>query len=136
MDEKLTYYSLEKLGRDKIIETIRERILEDGRIIIALAFGSILRRDKVRDIDIAVHASPEIDLFGLLTLGSKLEDSVGIPIDVSPLTEIAPCMRYQVIARGIRIVVRDERLLNEMMSASFSECQELKLLVAHHQGNG
>jgi hypothetical protein len=41
-------------------------------------------------------------------------------------------MRYKVMARGIRIVVRNERLFNEMMSASFSECQDLKLLLAHY----
>jgi len=132
MADKLVYHNL-KPDKDKVIEMIRDAILKEERIIIALIFGSILRRNRIRDIDLAIYTDPKPDLRTLVSLGSKLEELAGIPVDVSPLAELAPCMRYKVMARGIRIVVRNERLFNELMSASFSECQDLKLLLAPYK---
>jgi len=129
MDEKLTYYHLRETGRDGIATAIRNALSKDDNIILALMFGSILRRNAVRDIDIAVYADPEPDLAGLLELSSKLERSVGIPVDVSPLSKLEPCMRYRVMAGGVRILIRNERLFNELLHSAFSECQEVKLLL-------
>jgi len=128
MDERLVYYDLEQLGKDRIIKAVEEAVSKDGRISIALIFGSALKRARVRDIDVAVHADPKLDLYELIGLGSRLEELLGVPVDVSSLTELAPCMRYRVMAEGARVVA-DMKLFSEMLGAAFSECQDLKLMV-------
>jgi len=128
MDERLIYYDLEQLGKDRIIKVVEKAVSKDGRISIALIFGSALKRARVRDIDVAVHADPKLDLYELIGLGSRLEDLLGVPVDVSPLKELAPCMRYKVMAEGTRVVA-DMKLFSEMLAAAFSECQDLNLLI-------
>lgn len=128
MDEKLIFYNLENFDRNKIIENIKNIILENEKILIAIIFGSILKRNKIRDIDVAIYSIPNPNIEDLLALSDKIEEIVNIPIDVIPLIEIMPCLRYKIMTKGMRIIVKDERLFNEIMSAAFSECQEMKYL--------
>lgn len=130
MDEKLIFYNLENFDKNKIIENIKNIILENEKILIAIIFGSILERNKIRDIDIAIYSIPNLNIEDLLALSDKIEEIVNIPIDVIPLTEIMPYMRYKIMNKGMRIIVKDKKLFNEIRNVAFSEFQEMKYMLS------
>lgn len=130
MDEKLIFYNLENFDKNKIIENIKNIILENEKILIAIIFGSILERNKIRDIDIAIYSIPNLNIEDLLALSDKIEEIVNIPIDVIPLTEIMPYMRYKIMTKGMRIIVKDKKLFNEVRNVAFSEFQEMKYMLS------
>jgi len=129
MDEKLTYYNLEELEKDEIVQLIRRTLQRDERITTAIIFGSFLARKRVRDVDVAIHANTNLKLDELLQLGLNLEGAVKIPVDISPLSEMLPCMKYKIITWGLKLIVKDARLLHEIQFAAFSECQDIKTLM-------
>jgi len=88
----IAYYSARL---DSIIPKVRPLLTKDPRVKVAVVFGSILRRDEVRDIDIAVYTHPPLTLKELLLLGDRLEREVGIPIDLIPLNEVDPKLQYK-----------------------------------------
>jgi hypothetical protein len=63
---------------------------KDERILIAIIFDSILKRNKIRDI--AIYLKSSLNIEDLLNLSTAIEEVMSIPIDISPLIEIAPCM--------------------------------------------
>jgi len=126
MDEKLTYYRVEDRG--KLPDKIKSVLEENEEIVIAIIFGSFLTRDKLRDIDIAIHTSGEIELEELIRLSSRIEDEIGIPAHMLLLMEMPPCIRYKAITKGLKILVRDMKLLHEIQANAFSECQDLKVI--------
>lgn len=130
MDEKLIFYNLENFDKNKIIENIKNIILENEKILIAIIFGSILERNKIRDIDIAIYSIPNLNIEDLLALSDKIEEIVNIPIDVIPLIEIMPYMRYKIMNKGMRIIVKDKKLFNEIRNVAFSEFQEMKYMLS------
>lgn len=130
MDEKLIFYNLENFDKNKIIENIKNIILENEKILIAIIFGSILERNKIRDIDIAIYSIPNLNIEDLLALSDKIEEIVNIPIDVIPLIEIMPYMRYKIMTKGMRIIVKDKKLFNEVRNVAFSEFQEMKYMLS------
>ncbi|MEM2106295.1 MAG: nucleotidyltransferase domain-containing protein [Candidatus Bathyarchaeia archaeon] len=129
MDE-MAYRDLERL-----LEVIGKTLSMDGGITLALVFGSALRRAKVMDIDLTVYATPQLDMRRSLILASRLEEMLGFPIDVSPLMELPPCMRYKAMCKGLKVVLKDKKIFNEILTSAFSECQDLNLLLIHCSKN-
>jgi len=56
------------------------------------------------------------------------EELIKIPVQISLLADLPPCMRYKVMVRGKKLVVRDKGLFIGLLNASFSECHDLKIL--------
>ncbi|MBS7626975.1 nucleotidyltransferase domain-containing protein [Candidatus Bathyarchaeota archaeon] len=119
------------LKLERIVEVIEKTLLMDERITLALIFGSTLRRTKVMDIDLTVYATPQLNMRESLILASRLEERVGFPIDLSPLTELPPCMRYKAMSKGLKVVLKDKKIFNEILTSAFSQCQDLNLLLIH-----
>ncbi|GEM_PF-5811808 len=40
-----------------------------------------------------------------------------------------PCMRYKIMVKGIKVVVKDRRLFYDLMSAAFSRCNDVRILL-------
>jgi hypothetical protein len=131
MDEPLIYYDLSRPGRAPIIEALRRVLLGDGRVVVAVVFGSFLRRLVVQDIDVAVHAVPPLSLDDVLSLGLRLEEAVGVPVDVVPFEGLPPCRCLRVLTEGLKLVVRDVRALHRLTYVALAGCEDLKLILAH-----
>ena len=83
----------------------------------------------MRDIDIAIY--PSLPLKELLNLTNKLEERVGIPIDLRPLDRIPPCMRYKILNDGRRLIVRDRKLFDRIHLMAFMECNDVKTVISY-----
>jgi len=80
MYDRLVYFSVDEKKKEKIVDTIREFL--KGRIKLAYIFGSFLKRERIRDVDIAVYPASFNEV---LNLGSKLELKLHMPVDILPL---------------------------------------------------
>jgi predicted nucleotidyltransferase len=66
-------------------------------LVIAVLFGSVLKRRMVRDIDVGVYFHPEEDLKDIINLAGILEDEIRIPVDVSHFRS-PPKLRLKVLS--------------------------------------
>jgi len=96
-------------------------------IKIAVVFGSILRRDYVRDVDLGVYMDPEPDLKEFIAVCNMIEDALGMPVDLVPLKETPPKLRFKALVSGKRLVVKDSRLYAYLLSQAFSEAVDVDL---------
>jgi predicted nucleotidyltransferase len=56
-----------------------------------------LRRRTVRDIDVGVFLDSTPSLTSLIRIAGTLEDTLGLPVDVVPLTEMPPKLRLKAL---------------------------------------
>jgi len=89
--------------RRAIIEKLREVPRAEG-VRLAILFGSFVELGSFRDIDVAVYLEDLQDLDRILELGAKLEEELGVPIDVVPLQALPPRFRLRVLTRGMPVV--------------------------------
>jgi len=60
--------------------------------------------ESFRDIDIAVYLEDPQDLDRVLEIGVRLEEKLGIPIDITPLQSLPPRFRLRVLTKGLPII--------------------------------
>jgi len=82
-------------------DTIRRLVLESGMTNPRL-FGSALHGDDTdtSDLDILVDKAPRTSLFDLARLQIKLEDSLGIKVDIRLPGELHRAIRDSVLAEA------------------------------------
>lgn len=65
-----------------MIETVKEVLLKDERVVFAYIYGSFLESDDYRDLDIAVYSVPDCNPFGLSAdIKVALYKRTGMPAD-------------------------------------------------------
>jgi predicted nucleotidyltransferase len=112
------------LEKDKIIESLWERLSEDKRIIFAYAHGSFLDGYDFNDIDVAIFLSQkkEVDTDPVdleISLSLELEKSIRLPIDVKILND-APLGFCYHATKGMLILSRDENIREEFLCRTWS----------------
>lgn len=121
---RIKYY---EASSDEVAERLREALSALPEIQLAFLFGSVTRRSIVRDVDVMVYFKSEPDLRDIIRLSNLLEDSVGIPVDVVPLRYAPPKLRLKAMLEGVRLLVRDERLLYGLMTCALSEAGDVEI---------
>jgi len=117
------YWRVSDQDRKRIFETIRQKLLEDQRIQLGIAFGSIVRRNVIRDVDVAFYDAPPISLDEFLWLGASIELAVGLTVDFVPLRELALGFRAKVLLSGVCLLDRSNmrwKLLAMALSEQFA----------------
>jgi len=99
--ERYEYYRLSDQEKEAVIGRIVE-VLRNENIPLALVFGSFVELNSFRDIDLAIYLR-DADLDYLFRLADRLEDVVGYPVDVIPLSEVPPKFRYYILTKGLVI---------------------------------
>ncbi len=93
---------------------IREILEPRKEIVLAVLFGSFIKRDIARDVDLAVYIAREIKLYEALEyselLGKILEREIGLPFDIIILNTVGEGLLMRAILRGKKILVRDPLL--------------------------
>jgi len=79
---------------------LKDALRRDRRVLIAVAFGSVLSSEHVRDVDIGLVTHPPLTLKELLVLAGRLELLIGVPVDLVPITEVPPKLQYKMLASG------------------------------------
>lgn len=118
--EKLRFYKLDSERKKKIIRMLKETFADEKRIKLALVFGSLTTRQSVRDIDICIYSAPPIDFKELLDINARIELDMGIPVDVSELSNLPPSMRINVLRHGV-LVKGSRRLSCQLLDQAYSE---------------
>ena len=90
----------------ELVETRRDVIKaivarHHGRSVAV--FGSVARGDERpdSDIDFLVELDPGTRPFEILVIGAKLEDALGVPVDVGTPDSLRPSLRREVLAEAI-----------------------------------
>lgn len=105
-------------SQQEIINRLKQFFAAKPEVVLAYVYGSFLRREAWRDLDVAVLMEPgalgtESDPFNRgLRLAAELEDFLGHPrveVDLRVLNEAPLAFQYQVIKAGQLLVSRDER---------------------------
>jgi predicted nucleotidyltransferase len=120
----ITYY---EVSLESVVDRLKSSLERLPNLVIAVLFGSALRRRRVRDVDVAVYFSSEESLREIVDLSSRLEEELKLPVDVVPLREATPKLRVKILLDGIRLVVRDSNLYWLLASQAFSEASDMEL---------
>ncbi|MEQ9715139.1 MAG: nucleotidyltransferase family protein [Candidatus Asgardarchaeia archaeon] len=120
----IVYYNIDL---NRIVPKLKQILVKDNRVKIAIIFGSALRRREVRDIDIAIYAYPRLSLKEILLLGDRLERAIDIPIDLIPLDEVFPKLQYKILMYGLPILIRDKNLYNKLILFALGQIQDIQL---------
>ena len=112
---------------NKVVEAAK-RVLENFDVVeVAVLIGSVLRRDFVRDVDIGLITSRPLTMEELNRVASRLEAEIGVPVDLVPLDEAPPLLRYKALAEGVKIVVKNPRIYHYTLSESLMELQDMEM---------
>ncbi|BDR92436.1 nucleotidyltransferase family protein [Vulcanisaeta souniana] len=118
-NEGYVYHSMSREERESLISRIRGILREYG-VSLGIVFGSFVDLDEFRDIDIAVYGRG-IDLNRVLSLGARLEEVLGIPVDVVSLMDVDPEFRLSILERGIVILEDVDGLYEALVSEALDE---------------
>jgi len=118
--DKIQFYKLGRKEKNKIIEKLKESLANERRIKLAIIFGSLTRRNNIRDIDICIHSVPKLDFKELLSLNAKIELDIGIPVDLVELTKLQPAFRTNILKNGT-LIKGQKALFNQLLNQARTE---------------
>ena len=115
--------------RERIINTIRNILLEDSNIKLAVIHGGFTNNEVFRDIDIALlleGVGNEDKLIYIEELRDKLEKAAGIGIDIQLLNKAPPSFTYHVLHTGRVLVEREPGIAAITRIHAIEETRKLK----------
>jgi predicted nucleotidyltransferase len=101
--DRIHYYKIGEKQKEDIVTKVKLALEKDKRIKLAWLFGSLTRRDSVRDLDIAIYAEPAIPFKEFLYLNAKLELELGYPVDMVPIDDVPQSLRESIFKNGVLI---------------------------------
>jgi predicted nucleotidyltransferase len=123
--DSIIYYTLDEEEKERLVEKLKS-LLANERVALAYLFGSVTRRSRVRDIDLAVYTIPLLSFREFLRLGTRVELKLGIPIDLVQLQDMNPAFRLKILRHGLPLII-DRQLHHRLISQSFSELMDFKI---------
>lgn len=124
--DKIKYYSYSGAQKEKLASALRLILKRDGRVVLALLFGSVTRRTRARDIDLAVYAVPSLNFNELLEMGAKIESELKAPVDLVQLGDVDPSFRLGILRWGVPVIA-NEQLRQRLLSEAFSELVDFRI---------
>ena len=76
------YYKIGKKQKEAIITKLQALLSSKKEVKLAWLFGSLIRRNSVRDIDLAIYSEPELPFNDFLNLNAQIELELGMPVDM------------------------------------------------------
>ncbi len=125
--DKIVYYKLNSEEKRALLDSLKIILEKEDSVKLCYIFGSFTRREHIRDIYIAIYAMPYLPFNEFLSLGTKIEIQLGIPVDLLQLQDIDPNLRFKILIEGIPVLIKDEKLHNNLISQAFSELQDQKI---------
>ena len=101
--DKIKYYKIGKSKREEIICKLRALFAKERKVTLAWIFGSFIRSDSVRDLDLALHADPEMPFKEFLNLNAQIELELGLPVDMMEIENAPEPLKGKIFASGILI---------------------------------
>ena len=98
---------------------------------VAVLFGSILRRNFIRDLDVGVFMNPEPNFKRIAEISGILEDALGLPVDIIPLNWASPKLKLKALSNGVKLIVRDSNLYTSLIKEALSEAMNIDLKIKY-----
>ena len=103
--DRIQYYKIGQELKNSIIAKLKKLFAKNEQVKRAWLFGSLTRRDSVRDIDVAIHAEPEFDFNEFLNLNVQIELELRIPVDLVEISQVSQSLKDNILKNGIPIKV-------------------------------
>ena len=101
--DKIQYYKIGKKEKDEIAVKLKALLAKEKKVQAAWIFGSFTRNDSVRDIDVAIHAEPELTFKEYLNLNAQLELELRVPVDLVEITKTPLTLKVTILKNGVQI---------------------------------
>jgi len=126
---EIKYFHIDKKKREEILKRLTFLLKKDEKILFAFVHGSFIIDAPFRDIDIAVWLKKPSDAFHYTVYKSiKLEEEIGIPVDLHVLNTAPITFKYHVITKGKLLFTRDPKLSYLFIETTLKEYWDFKLL--------
>jgi predicted nucleotidyltransferase len=125
--DNIYYCKIEGKRGVEIFEKSKGFFEEDSRIELAYIFGSFTRRSEIRDMDIAVYATPALTFDSLLDLNARIELILRIPVDLVQLQDVSPLLKQKILMHGVHLVMKNKVMHHVLLSQAFSEFQDFMI---------
>ena len=98
-------------------QRLRTLLEQEADIRLAILFGSLAkgRETVASDIDIAIAKERPLTVPDKMALIETLASALGRPVDLVDLRSVGEPLLGRILTEGERILVRDERLLAELI---------------------
>jgi predicted nucleotidyltransferase len=127
--DAIRFYKLDSERRKRIIRRLKEDLAREEKIKLALVFGSSTTRHSVRDVDVCIYSVPTMDLKELLDINARVELDIGIPVDISELSNLPPSLRIDILRHGI--LVKGPRSFSyQLLDLAYSELMASKTITS------
>jgi predicted nucleotidyltransferase len=121
--DKIQFYKLGQKEKNRITKKLIQSLANEERIKLALIFGSVTKRNNIRDIDVAIYSTPTLDFNELLNLNAQIELDIGIPVDLVEITNLSTPLRTNILEEGT-LIKGQKRILSHLLNQARS--QQLK----------
>ena len=101
--DKIQWYKIGQKEKDSIIIKLKALLAREKQVKFAWLFGSLTRRDSVRDIDVAIHSEPELPFKEFLNLNAQIELELGLPVDMIEIAKVPTTLQENIFTNGILI---------------------------------
>ena len=98
--DKIQYYRIGQKEKDTIIAKLKALLAREKQVKLAWLFGSLTRRDSVRDIDLAIHSEPELTFKEFLNLNAQIELELGLPVDMVEIVKAPKSLQENIFING------------------------------------
>ena len=121
-------FTLDGRSRERLVRTLADALAPRSDLSFAYVFGSVLERDAIHDVDVAVWTTPGAATFVDMDLAASLSRLVRVPVDVRRVNDAAVLILFHVL-QGRPLVVRDDLLLATVMERTAREYHDMAPLL-------
>ena len=127
--DAIRFYKLDSERRKRIIRRLKEDLAREEKIKLALVFGSLTTRHSVRDVDVCIYSVPTMDFKELLDINARVELDIGIPVDISELSNLPPSLGIDILRHGI--LLKGSRSFSyQLLDQAYSELMSIKTITS------
>ena len=101
--DHIQWYRFGKKEKSNLTAKLSTLLAKEKKVKSAWIFGSFTESGGIRDIDIAVDTTPEFSFKEYLSLNTRLELEVRVPVDLVELSKALPALKANILKNGIKI---------------------------------
>ncbi len=120
------YFRMNEHEKESVLNRVRELLMREDKVLLAIVFGSFVELESFRDIDIAVY-SLDTSLDYIAKLSAELELELGIPVDIVPITELDPYFKLSILTKGRVILEKVPDLYEALLREAEDEILAIEL---------
>ena len=117
--DKIQYYRIGQKEKEAVITKLKALLAREKQIKLAWLFGSLTRRDSIRDIDLAIYSEPELTFKEFLNLNAQIELEIGLPVDMVEIARVPEVLKQKIFSSGV--LIKGTKSLQHR----FSKCNSL-----------